>query len=87
MTQVAKLVVESVNAIAWHSLVSEFLEGIKVINTLKQIFGHTSRDKNFLLLSSELTLRKKNPTKKRDYFLPFWGVATKKQQAFHMIFH
>ena len=44
----AKLVVQSVNAIAWHCLVSEFLAGMKVINTSKQVFRHISRDSNFL---------------------------------------
>ena len=41
---------------------SEFLAGIKVIDTLKQLFGHISTDQNYLLLSSKLT-EKKNSTK------------------------
>ena len=53
--------------------VSEFLAGIKVINNLKQLFGHISWDQNFPLLSSKLALRKKFHKKKkeRDYFDPF----------------
>ena len=40
VTQVAKLVVQSVNPLAWHCWVSEFLACVKIINTLKQLFGY-----------------------------------------------
>ena len=64
----AKLVVQSVNALVR----GEILASIKVINILKKIFGHISRDQNFLLLSSKLTQKEEKPhNKKTHHFDPF----------------
>ena len=77
----AKLVVQLVNAIARHCLVSEFLAGIEVINTQKLLFSPISRDQNFLLLSSKLTLRRKNTQNRTDaIILTLLGCSYKKEK-------
>ena len=69
--KLAKLVVQSVNGKCQSVAlsVSDFLAGIKVINTHDYL--GISRDQNFLLLSSKLTLRGKTTLRKRYYFDPF----------------
>ena len=86
VTQVAKLVVLSVNALIWHCWVSGFLVCAKVMNTIKHNYLDNLGIKTLLLSNELVDSEKTSPTKNGGLFDIFGMWLPKKTSISFLLF-